>query len=101
MGVARARCVVKPHNGLGLFLALLKGGPVTDLDKDGKVRISANLSKEVFEALQELSKELGVSMTDVLRRALSTERFLVKEVRNGAKVLLKDQDGSLREIILR
>lgn len=69
--------------------------------KADRVKISANFSPEIFEALQAMANELGISMTEVLRRAIGTEKYFLEETRKGARILLKDKDGSLREVVLR
>ncbi|MCA9773764.1 MAG: ribbon-helix-helix protein, CopG family, partial [Myxococcales bacterium] len=56
------------------------------------VKISANLSEEVVQALRELAEEKGVTMTEMLRQAISLEKFLSDQVKEGKKVLLEDKD---------
>jgi Ribbon-helix-helix protein, copG family len=63
-------------------------------------RTSFNLSPEAEEAVRELARRRGVSMGEVIRRALSTEKFLADRQAAGAKVLIREPDGSLREVVM-
>jgi cytidylate kinase len=65
------------------------------------VTLSANLSRPVANALKELAQRRGVSMTEMLRLAISHEKYFQDAVDRNEKVLLRDSDGSYREVILR
>ena len=67
---------------------------------DDVVKISANLPKEVIAALQDMAREQNVSMTEILRRAISHERYLTNAVREEKKVLIEDvKEGKIRELV--
>ncbi|MEA9605760.1 hypothetical protein ACFFJ4_00465 [Xanthomonas dyei] len=66
-----------------------------------KTKITVNLSEEVTSALKSMAQERSTSVTEVLRHAISTEKFLLNEVKQGGKVLIKDRDGNMRELIFR
>jgi Ribbon-helix-helix protein, copG family len=53
-------------------------------------KISVNLSHEVLGALRELAERDGVTMTEVLRRAISTQVFIEDAQREGKAILLRD-----------
>jgi len=63
-----------------------------------KVRLNADISAEVAEALKELARTQDVSLAEALSRAISTESVLVKRRKQGAKVVL-DQAGKLSEMV--
>lgn len=63
-----------------------------------KVRLNADLSDDVANALKELAASQGVSLTEALSRAISTESVLVKRRKRGAKLLL-DEGGKLSEMV--
>lgn len=65
------------------------------------VKTSMTLPEQSIETLRELSKATGTSMAEVVRRAVATEKFLRDTVSEGSKILIKDKDSSLRELILR
>lgn len=63
------------------------------------VRLSANLSGEVVDALKEVATRQGITITEALRRAISHQKFFTDAVRGGDKVLLRKPDGTYREIL--
>ena len=63
-----------------------------------KVRLNADLSPEVAMALKELAQKQGVSLTEALSRAISTEKVLDEKRRKGGKVLI-EQGGGLKELL--
>ncbi|OYO27551.1 hypothetical protein [Janthinobacterium sp. PC23-8] len=63
-----------------------------------KVRLNADLSPDVADALKTLASSQNVSLTEALSRAISTEAFLVQRRKQGAKVVL-EQDGKTSELI--
>ncbi|MFE3281304.1 CopG family transcriptional regulator [Nocardia sp. NPDC059239] len=56
----------------------------------GYQKISVNLSDEVLGAARALAESKNVTLTEVLRRAISTRVFLEQAQRDGKAVLLKD-----------
>ena len=63
-----------------------------------KVRLNADLAPEVALALESLAKTQGVSLSEAVRRAISTESFLQKNRASGGKVLIED-GGKIRELV--
>ena len=62
------------------------------------VRMSVNLSDQVAQTLKDSADKNCVSVTEQVRRAISTEvwREMVEE--SGGKVLVEDKDGRVREV---
>ena len=56
----------------------------------GYHKISVNLSEEVLQALKEMAERDNVTMTEALRRSISTQKFLDDAQRSGMSVLLED-----------
>jgi predicted transcriptional regulator len=50
-------------------------------------RLSININDETAAALQELAKKRGVSVTEIVRRAVSVYKFVEDEVSDGDKTL--------------
>jgi hypothetical protein len=67
--------------------------------KEEAVKISANLPVKIYNALKELADSEGVSMTEVLRSAISTEKFLHEEGKAGSTFLVRTKKGDLKQII--
>lgn len=67
----------------------------------GQVKLSVNLSEETVGALRALAERRGVSMTEVIRRAISDAKYLDDAVREGKKILIEDSDRNIKEIVFR
>jgi hypothetical protein len=64
------------------------------------VKLSANLSKPVIKALRDLSEKRGVSMTEVLRQAISREKYFQDAADRNEKLLLEDTSGRIKQIVM-
>jgi hypothetical protein len=64
------------------------------------VKISANLSRVVVDALRDVAQKRGVSMTEALRQAISHEKYFVEATQEKKRVLLEDTtNGKIREVL--
>jgi len=64
-------------------------------------RVNVNFSEEAYDALENLAKERGTTMAEVLRDAISLEQW-VDEVRKDRDArLLVERGGERRELLLR
>jgi hypothetical protein len=61
-------------------------------------RLSVNLAPDVASALRELAQEHGLTLSEAVRRAISTEHYLRAKRREGYKVLIEDQRGKMRQL---
>ncbi len=66
-------------------------------------RLSVNLPTAIMEELKELSRIEGVSLTEIVRRAISAEKFLRQQVEEGNKLLVleKGQTKPSRVVVFR
>lgn len=70
--------------------------------RDGPDRLSLRLSPEARKTLEEIAAlRGGVPFGEVVRRALGTELFLIKEDREGSRILVESPDKTVRQIVLR
>jgi hypothetical protein len=79
---------------------------VTDVGRADDVRtgdkITLRLSPDARAALQWISAQYGnVSLAEVIRKALSTEKYLLEQRAKGSSLLIEDPSGRQREIVLR
>lgn len=64
------------------------------------VKVTVNLPLAIYSALVWLAETRGVTMTEALRHAISTERFLEEAMAKGDQLLLKNEkDSTVREVI--
>lgn len=70
-------------------------------DEKNAVRLSVNVSPDVANTLRELATFHNTSVTDVIRKAVSTEKFLQDAIKRDAKVLIEEPDKSIKQVVLR
>lgn len=63
------------------------------------VRMNLEMSPKVRQRLEYLSAETDLSLSEVLRKSLAVLDLLHKEVKGGAKVILRSDDGE-RELVI-
>jgi hypothetical protein len=64
-----------------------------------KVKVTVNVLRDDFEALQEMAVRKGTTFTEEVRRALALARLAEETEENGGKVLLEDPNGDIRQVI--
>jgi hypothetical protein len=66
---------------------------------DGPVRMSINLSREAANALKAMTAKRGITLTEAIRRAISTHKYVDDAASRGARILVEERDGSVRELV--
>ena len=61
--------------------------------------LTFSLTPEAEARLKRMAAESGVPLEQIISQSLSLESFLRDKRRKGAKVLLKDPDGSMWELL--
>ena len=64
------------------------------------VRVTANLPGPAVEQLKTNAALKGDNLTQGLKAAISTKLFLDEAVQSGGKVLVRQGDGSLVEVVI-
>jgi len=90
-----------PAYGIHISYILSMRSKHMDRDKMERVRISANLPKSDFLLLKELAERLGISMTDVIRRGIRTEKWFEEQSAEENTILLKDKDGNVSKVLVK
>jgi hypothetical protein len=62
------------------------------------IKLTVTLSEEVVSALKEMAESDGTSVTEQLRRAISTQKWLHDVKRRNDRVLVENQAGVTREV---
>lgn len=65
-----------------------------------RVKITAALAESTYRTLEELARQRGTSMANVLRDAIELEKF-IDEARRDKGRLLIDRNGQIRELVFR
>ena len=61
-------------------------------------RVNVNFAENTYAILQELARKRGKTMAEVLREAISLEKWVDDMLAEGAKLLIR-QDGETRELV--
>ena len=64
-----------------------------------KVKTSVNLSEDAVRALKDIAESRGSSMSEVLRHAISLEKFVHDETNDGAKILV-EKNNDTRQLLI-
>ena len=64
-------------------------------------RMSITLPTEVAEMLEFLATSQGISQNEALRKAIATEAYFHKEIKQGSTVLIMNSDKSMKEVVFR
>lgn len=75
------------------------GGLIEPPDEEF-VKISANLPASVVNTLRQVAKLRGTTMTEVLRHAISLEKFLIDTQDEGGKLLIEKKDKSIVQVLV-
>ena len=73
----------------------------THQDKSQTKRVSVSLPLDTIEQLDKIANRHGITMTDAIRRAVTTEAYLDNEIQENSKILIQKSDNSLIEVIFR
>jgi hypothetical protein len=72
-------------------------------DDDGSVRkptrLSVNISRDTFDALQEIASDKDITITEAVRRLIGYGIIVYRANRDGYEILLR-RDGKLEKILL-
>lgn len=63
-------------------------------------RVNVNFSESAYRDLTEMAERKGKTVSDVLRDAVTLERWFDEASREGSRVLI-ERDGTMREILAR
>lgn len=65
------------------------------------IKMSVNLPADVVKVLKELAEKRDTTMTEVLRQAIGTEKFIDAVNKEKGKILIEDKKGRLRQLVFR
>jgi hypothetical protein len=61
-------------------------------------RVNVNFPEPIYRTLEELAREKGLPMADVLREAIGLQKWFDDTRKEGARILV-ERDGAVREVI--
>lgn len=73
---------------------------VDDAVVDELIRLSVNITPETARELENLARDKHITKTEALRRAIAAAHYIDTATRDSkTKVLLREPDGEIRELI--
>lgn len=64
--------------------------------------VTLHLSPEARDSLEWIAGQYGnIPLAEVIRKALSTEKYLLEQSALGGKLLIEDDRGGLKRVLLR
>jgi len=64
-------------------------------------KITLNLSDENFRTVNHLAERLQVNKTTVVNQAIKLEGFIQEVIARGGKLLVVEEDGTKKEVLIR
>lgn len=64
-------------------------------------KTSVNLPDSTLTSLEAIAKKRGKTMSQVIRDAIATEKFLQDTTDSGGTVLIKERDSSVKQLLIR
>lgn len=66
--------------------------------KPTKQKVSISLAEDAAETVRNLADARGTTITEVIRRGIALERFIIEQLDEGACFLVQRDDGSMEKI---
>ena len=66
-----------------------------------KVKASFNLLQSDVDTLKEIAQRRGITVTEVLRGAIATEKYLRDAADQGDSIFIEEKGGLVRQIVFR
>lgn len=66
----------------------------------GGVKTTISLPEDAVAALRELSELRNVSFAEVVRRALTMDKYLSDARKDGCRILIEDPEKLIKEIVI-
>jgi len=66
-----------------------------------KVKVTVNLSDEDVGTIRRIANRHRLTMTETIRRAIATEKFVEDVAEQGGSIVVEDKDKSLHRVLMR
>jgi hypothetical protein len=63
-------------------------------------KLTLRLPMEARVALEWMANKRGVTLGEVIRHAINTEKFLIEEIDRGGTVLIEEKSGRVKQLVL-
>jgi hypothetical protein len=62
-------------------------------------KLTLRLAPDVRIALEWIANKKGVTLGEVIRQAITHEKFLTEEVDRGSAIIIEDKSGRLKQLV--
>lgn len=62
-------------------------------------KITLRLAPDVRVALEWMASKKGVTLAEVIRQAISREKFLTEEVDRGSSIVIEEKSGRIKQLV--
>ena len=62
-------------------------------------KLTLRLAPDVRLALDWMANKKGVTLAEVIRQAITHEKFFTEEVDRGSKILIEENSGRLKQLV--
>jgi hypothetical protein len=62
-------------------------------------KLTLRLPPDARIALEWMATKRGVTLAEVIRHAISTEKFLIEEIDKGGTVLIEEKGGRVKQLV--
>lgn len=62
-------------------------------------KITLRLAPDVRVALEWMAAKKGVTLAEVIRQAISREKFLTEEVDRGSSIVIEEKNGRIKQLV--
>ncbi len=66
---------------------------------NGITKVTVNLPTSVIDALKDLAFARRTNLTEVIKSAIGTEKYIADCLARGEKILIDKGNGNIREVI--
>lgn len=63
-------------------------------------RLQVDLNEEAYQRLKKSADQEEKSIAEIVRRALNIEDYVRNQVHEGGKVVIRERDGTDRELLI-
>jgi len=64
-------------------------------------KVTMNLTTENIAFVKQLAHKTGMNNTSVVNHAISLEQYVRNAIERGAKLLIEESDGKVKEVLIR
>ncbi len=73
---------------------------MSEKPRTGPVKTTLTLPEDAVAVMREMAETRNVSQAEVVRRALTIEKFLTDARKDGCRILVEDAEKLIKELVI-